>query len=223
MSRLKSCPSFLEAGRRREWRETIALGSTPSVVTLHFKEDLLAVNISAMAVPLAVPSLGPATKVTLSLSLANLPNLDVLSKTDAKILVFMTMGSQHDVKIGETEKAKDNLNPRFAKPITIDYYFESVQSLYFVAGDIDDHKTDGIGSFRCTLGSIIGARGQQVTANLQMARPNYCQSTITIRAEEVRGSNMTVEFKWSGSQLDSTSSPTELSHSRHIITSLFLQ
>lgn len=168
-----------------------------------------------MAVPLAAPAVGPVTKVSLSLSLANLPNLDVMSKTDAKILVFMSTPSGQDMKIGETEKAKDNLNPRFATPITVDYYFESVQTLYFVAGDIDDHSTDGIGTYRCSLGSIIGARGQQVTANLAMARPNYCQSTITIRAEEVRGSNMTVEFKFSGSGLDSTSSPNAFSFSRH--------
>lgn len=186
----------------------------------HFVVDLSAVHILTMAVPPALPTLGPASKVSLSISLANLPNLDVMSKTDAKVLVYMSMGVTRDVKIGQTEKAKDNLNPRFATPIVLDYYFESVQELYFVVGDVDDHKTEGIGAYRCSLGSIVGARGQQITTNLQMARPHYSQATITIRAEEVRGANNSVEFRWSGSQLDSTSSSSCFSHLRKLLLSI---
>lgn len=198
----------------REKERNGAGGVRRELATLHFRVDCLPVHIVAMAVALPPPSAGPVTKISLSLSLNNLPDLDIMSKTDAKVLVYLKSSNHGEVKIGQTEKAKDNLNPRFATPIMVDYFFETVQTLTFVVGDVDDNKTDGIGSFCCTLGSIVGARGQQLTANLAMARSTYRQATITIRAEEVRGSNNSVVFSWSGSQLDSTFLLLVFLHSR---------
>jgi hypothetical protein len=161
-----------------------------------------------MAVPIIAPIGGPSTRVSLSFALHSLPDLDIMSKTDAKVIVFMVVGNGAEVKLGSTEKAKDNLNPRFATPILVDYQFELVQKLRFVIGDVDDHKTDMIGTFTCTVGDIVGARGQQLTANLKMAQLHYRQSSITIRAEEIRGANATLYFQWAGSKLDSAfSSP----------------
>jgi hypothetical protein len=144
------------------------------------------------------------TKVSLSFALHNLPDLDIASKTDAVIIAYLVSPQGAELKVGATEKAKDNLNPRFATPITIDYCFETVQRLRFLVGDIDDHSTDKIGTFECNLGDIVGARGQQLTANLKMAEMRYRQATITIRAEEVRGANANFVAQFGGSKLDST-------------------
>lgn len=194
-----------ERNGRESWRESGRVGLAFGRSAASRTWPSVSFRATIMAVPAFAPApAAPVTKVSLSLSLNNLPDLDIASKTDAKILVFMSMGATRDTKIGQTEKAKDTLNPKFATPIVVDYYFEAVQELYFVVGDVDDHKTDAIGSLRINLGSIVGARGQQVTANLVMARSTYRQATITIRAEEVRGSNQSVVFNWAGSALDST-------------------
>lgn len=160
----------------------------------------------SMALPVVLPTAGPMTRVSLSFSLANLPDLDITSKTDAMVVVSMSTSNGAPVKIGQTEKAKDNLNPRFATPVVVDYCFETVQKLSIWVGDIDNHGVDHIGDFSCTLGDIVGARGQQLTTNLKMAQMSYRQAQITIRAEEVHGANMTVFFQFAGSHLDSTPS-----------------
>lgn len=162
-----------------------------------------------MAVPVVVaPAMpvGPTTRVSLSFSLQNLPDLDVMSKTDATVVVYMSVGNGPEVKIGQTEKAKDNLNPRFATPIVVDYQFEAVQKLRILVGDVDDHQTEMIGAYNCTLGDIVGSKGQQLTVNLKMHHMRYRQAVMTVRAEEVRGANMSLYFQFAGSKLDSTCS-----------------
>ena len=61
-----------------------------------------------------------------------------------------------------TEKVKNNLNPDFAKGITVDYYFEMVQKLKFAVYDVDNETSslgddDFLGDMECTLGQVCWA------------------------------------------------------------------
>ena len=54
---------------------------------------------------------------------------------------------------------KNNLNPDFAKGITVDYYFEMVQKLKFAVYDVDNETSslgddDFLGAMECTLGQV---------------------------------------------------------------------
>lgn len=55
---------------------------------------------------------------------------------------------------------KNNLNPDFAKGITVDYYFEMVQKLKFSIYDVDNETStlgddDFLGDVECTLGQVL--------------------------------------------------------------------
>lgn len=51
------------------------------------------------------------------------------------------------------------LNPKFSKPLVVDYYFEMVQKLRFEMYDIDSENcslqdADYLGELECTLGQV---------------------------------------------------------------------
>ena len=53
----------------------------------------------------------------------------------------------------------NNLNPKFTKPINIDYQFERVQKLQFSVFDIDNETSsldddDFLGNMECNLGQV---------------------------------------------------------------------
>lgn len=55
---------------------------------------------------------------------------------------------------------KNNLNPDFAKGITLDYFFEMVQKLKFSVYDVDNATSslgddDFLGEMECTLGQVF--------------------------------------------------------------------
>jgi hypothetical protein len=80
-----------------------------------------------------------ATHVELSFECNGLANLDVLSKSDPQVFIFMQpRGSTNYDLIGKTEMLKDTLNPKFAKSVLCDYFFEETQRLRVVVLDIDD-------------------------------------------------------------------------------------
>jgi len=78
-----------------------------------------------------------ASKVKIKIS-CNLPKLDKLSNTDAKVFIFVEKkdfnqgGSSLWSLIDSTELIKDENNPVFSKPFFIDYYFETVNIYLFI-------------------------------------------------------------------------------------------
>ena len=52
-----------------------------------------------------------STEVELSLSCSQLPNLDLMSKTDPQVFIYMKDGNNW-LEIGKTEIIWDNLNPK---------------------------------------------------------------------------------------------------------------
>ncbi|KAI9032189.1 copine-8 [Hyaloraphidium curvatum] len=122
------------------------------------------------------PTAGPAepvSKVELRFSCENLPNLDVTSKSDPQIFVFLKTllpgqlgqtAREAFVELGRTEVVKDSLNPRFSTPCVMDYYFEAVQNLRVVVVDSDSSNPsagltahDFLGYCDVTAGNIVAS------------------------------------------------------------------
>lgn len=104
-------------------------------------------------------SYNESEKIELYFSCRNLPNLDLFSKTDAKVLLHLKGMNGNYTKIGETEIIYNNLNPDFSTSITVDYYFEIHQEFKVEVIDIDGKGTSNyeyVGSHEFTLGQIIG-------------------------------------------------------------------
>lgn len=175
--------------------------------------------------------MAPVSKVELRFSCQNLPDLDVISKSDPQIIVFlrqilptqpgMTV-RESLIEVGRTEVIKDNLNPRFAKPIIMDYHFESVQSLRIVCVDVDSpslplHEHDFLGFVDTTLGNVV-ASGQagKFERKFTMSAPPGLHvkpaipkavakpGTLIVQVEEldVAGAKQSVTLRLRGSKLD---------------------
>jgi hypothetical protein len=83
------------------------------------------------------------------------------------------------------------------------------QWLKFVVVDIDNEKSsriedqDLIGEMVCTLGEIVGAKGQLIVKPLIYPQNNSRKNGyIQVRAEEVEGVNHSVQFQFSAAKLD---------------------
>lgn len=157
-----------------------------------------------MAAPIVgIPAVSNATKVNLFLSAFHLPNLDVTSKSDPQVTVTLSDARGTRV-IGQTEIVQDNLNPKFAKHITFDYYFEEPQVLTFEIHDVDAHSRDYIGQVTCNVGDVFGARGQELARQIALKSVKLLGKSpvLVIRGEEVKGANASVLMRFSGSHLD---------------------
>lgn len=117
----------------------------------------------------------------------NLPDLDVMSKTDSRVLAYTRGGTHDNWKLfGSTETIVDNLNPRFTKTIPIQFTFERTQELRFVVVDLDDkHQTDHIdlvkiiGSVETNLGKIMTAPKSRLTLRLTNEKGNHIRKNET--------------------------------------------
>lgn len=148
----------------------------------------------------------PSTSIELAISCKNLKNLDILTKSDPQVILYVfNNGSWREYD--KTEVINNNLNPKFTHVFRIDYRFEEVQPLKFVVLDIDDRKTsEFIGATIVNLSQIVGAPGQVLTRYLRSnddiggnsSNTKTSRGMISIRAEEVSGTNDVVIFDVEG-------------------------
>ncbi|PRP81554.1 copine-8-like, partial [Planoprotostelium fungivorum] len=131
------------------------------------------------------------TRVELSFSCSHLPNLDVLSKSDPQIVVYAKdTGVDTWSVIGRTEIIQDNLNPRFARPVSIVYRFEELQHIRFDVIDVDAiqgevvTKFDSIGHLITTLGEVVG-NGELTKPLTNPHHSGRNNGTIHIKAVEM--------------------------------------
>lgn len=155
---------------------------------------------------LSPPPGAPVTRVNLFLSCLHLPNFDVASKSDPSVTVALR-DSRGQRVLGTTEVVKDNLNPKFATAISLDYYFEEVQTLTFEVFDTDAHSKELMCTTSCTVGDIFGSRGQELIRPLDVHRHGHSnaggkRAAIVVRGEQVQGAAATVHFNLSGTHLD---------------------
>ena len=162
---------------------------------------------AAPGMPGVLPSSTPLSKLELHFSCKKLKNMDVLSKSDPQVQVYMKMRQEAYQLVAKTEMIKDNLNPSFTKAVPVDYYFEEVQHLKLVVMDIDKPKggvenQDFIGQVEVTLADVVASPGQSLTKPLM--NPKYRKSTgfITVTAQEVSSSKMTARFHVVANHLD---------------------
>lgn len=146
----------------------------------------------------------PTTEIEISFSCTNLRDMDVLSKSDPQIVLYMKNSHGEFMEVGRTEKVKNNLNPAFAKSITVTYKFEEKQDMRLRAFDLDDPKqsigmADFLGELEFTLGRAVSLRAQ--TRNLVHPRFKEC-GTVTITVQEVGAVRELATLRFEGLKLD---------------------
>eukprot|EP00824_Muranothrix_gubernata_P015770 TRINITY_DN33001_c0_g1_i1.p1 TRINITY_DN33001_c0_g1~~TRINITY_DN33001_c0_g1_i1.p1 ORF type:complete len:545 (+),score=112.55 TRINITY_DN33001_c0_g1_i1:24-1637(+) len=155
---------------------------------------------------MAAPARKPPTKVEIHVACENLKSLDLTSKSDPIAVCYMwDQGSKDYVEVGRTEWVKNARDVAFAKAIVCDYFFEESQEMQFRIHDVDDKnatlsKSDLIGVFNATLGSVVGAPGNQVKGEIQ--KTGTVTGNIKVTAEPVADSGQTLRVTFSAKKLD---------------------
>ena len=150
------------------------------------------------------------SKLEIHIACNDLRDRDYLSKSDPLVVVFVQI-PRGDRKVWKeydrTETMRNDLNPRFVKPIIIEYYFEVYQKLKFEVYDKDAHSDslhlhDFLGSVEVSLGSIVGEHGGAVKKNLYGKRKQKLKATISFIAEELFDTKEMLTLKFRGQKLD---------------------
>uniref|UniRef100_A0A1I7XBQ7 C2 domain-containing protein n=1 Tax=Heterorhabditis bacteriophora TaxID=37862 RepID=A0A1I7XBQ7_HETBA len=150
----------------------------------------------------------PSSDLFLIIKASRLQNRDVFSKSDPVCIVFQYVGrltGKADwVEHGRTEILKDSLNPEWATPININYFFEERQTLKFEIYDIDSESEklsshDFLGRIQCDLAEIVSVG--TFTKNLTGLKGE--SGTISITCEEINnGSKESIQFSLKATKLD---------------------
>ncbi|XP_063689904.1 copine-1-like [Bolinopsis microptera] len=112
--------------------------------------------------------------------------MDVLSKSDPQIVLYMKNHEDIWKETGRTDKVSNDCNPVFAQPIQISYKFEERQDIRIRVFDLDDPgqsigMADFLGELEIPVGQIVAVRS--LTKPLDHPRFQEC-GTITITATE---------------------------------------
>ncbi|XP_074646861.1 copine-3-like isoform X2 [Tubulanus polymorphus] len=146
------------------------------------------------------------SKVELRIECHNLLNKDVSSKSDPCAVLYLQNKGKKWIEVGRTENIQNSLDPAFSKPFQIDYFFEQVQHVRVCVYDIDNATPqlgddDFLGEVECSLGQIVSSspfNKPLLLRNKQKAG----HGAITIRAEEMSGSNERVYLSFAAKKLD---------------------
>jgi Ca2+-dependent lipid-binding protein len=145
------------------------------------------------------------SEVELRFSCSNLPNMDVMSKTDAFVVIYL-QNSQGIIELGRTEVVYDNLNPEFSKGVHLTYHFEEIQTIILKVYDEDSkgiqdlNKHDYIGECAFHLGSLMSSYGQSLSYNLKGPKGGQ----IKVFAEEIAACNDYLIASFAGHKLKNT-------------------
>ena len=136
-------------------------------------------------------------KVELYLSCKKLKDLDLLSKSDPKVRIYLKQGKDTQYKmIGQTEVVKNNLNPEFKTAIEMFYQFEMHQYLKFEVIDYDsEHSFDMIGSVETTLGAVVGSKDFTYQSDLHKDTSKAKRGEIIVRVAPMQESNIDVSMR----------------------------
>lgn len=123
-------------------------------------------------------------------------DLDYVGKSDPFCKVFVKNDERTDwILAGQTEVIKDNLDPEFVTPVTINYFFEKTQQIRFEVWDDDSNKPDQQGTHSTQVGELVGAKNQTYIAKLEKGKSKDKQGTIIIKSDNVRESHATVKIQ----------------------------
>ncbi|KAJ0266195.1 Protein BONZAI 2 [Hirschfeldia incana] len=158
---------------------------------------------------------GLFSQIELSFSASNLRDRDVISKSDAMVVVY-TKGRDGTTlsEVFRSEVVLNSLNPKWIKKLTLSYQFEAVQTLLFRVYDIDTQfqnsrdemlKLDEqqfLGEATCTLSEIITKSNRTIALELMrkegvaaaaQTQPQNC-GKLVVHAEESLASKTTTEI-----------------------------
>lgn len=148
------------------------------------------------------------SKVCLHLEGQGFPNLDPRSdgKSDPFCIVELREGNSASdfERIAQTETVFNNLNPKWATNVELEFKFGNAQALRFRVYDRDEpgddpEKQDFIGEATCTLPQILLSKRQCHALQLENHNGKWFQKTgkLIIRAEEQKpdfGDSVTLQF-----------------------------
>ncbi|KAM3138201.1 hypothetical protein pb186bvf_009664 [Paramecium bursaria] len=124
-------------------------------------------------------------KLELFISCRALKDLVTLTVSDP-FVVMLVQNQNKWFEHGRTEKIDNNLNPNFAKSMTIEYHFEVQQHLRFeVYHYVDERQSKLIGRTDTTLSAVVGSKDQLIALPLY-DDTNSKGGTIIIRADQVK-------------------------------------
>ena len=145
-------------------------------------------------------------KVELCFSCRKLKNMDILSKTDAQLVIYSSIqdkrGPSRETCLGKTEIVFDSLNPDFAKSFEMDFIFERKQIIRIEVRDIDDGKGDHyerMGEVSFELGELLGSISSMLTKELTIGPKKF--GHVVIRADRVAKENHQHKFLLACSEL----------------------
>ncbi|KAK1318349.1 Protein BONZAI 3 [Acorus calamus] len=152
---------------------------------------------------------GLYSQVELSISASKLRNLDILSKSDPMVVIYIKRRDEILEEIGRTEVIMNTLNPVWITKITIMYQFEIVQPLVFRVYDVDTkyhnipvkilklNEQDFIGEAHCALSEIVTKNSRSLTLPLHDQNEHggmKNSGSITVYAEETVSSKTVVQM-----------------------------
>ena len=143
-------------------------------------------NSATMAGDSSLNSNIPTSRVELSISCRGLRDLDIVSKSDPQVFIYIR-DSYHDKyhEVGRTEMIRDTVNPDFVKKVILNYNFEMVQKIRFEVWDIDPVGKDFLGGMDTTLADIVSFKGRQFIKPLIGKNRNLNCGLMIIVCEEV--------------------------------------
>ncbi|CAG5124096.1 unnamed protein product [Candidula unifasciata] len=146
------------------------------------------------------------SKVDVYIECKNLLNKDAMSKSDPCAVVYMSRQGGHLDEIGRTENVKNSLDPKFAKPIRLSYYFEEVQKVVVAIYDVDNsthslNDDDFLGQIECTLGQMV-SNSPYVKPLLRKDGQKAGLGQITIRVEEVKEGGEVAQINFKAKKLE---------------------
>lgn len=156
----------------------------------------LSPSMGQVNIPQCVGAEQTTSMVELSISCLNLPDCDIISKSDPQVIIYLldVGGKNKKCEIGRTEIIQDNLNPKFAKKVLMQYHFEQIQRLRFEVYDIDPiGENDFLGALETTLADIVATRSaafKQPLVGGPRKKPGY----LVVDLEELTACKQVASF-----------------------------
>ncbi|KAL7709253.1 copine i-like protein [Lotmaria passim] len=133
------------------------------------------------------------TQVQLFFKCNKLLDADITSKSDPYVVVYDLTGNGPKNAVGRTETIRNNLNPVFKTPVTVNYFFEMRQEIKLDIWDEDKGKADDfLGRATFTMGQLMSSPNSSLTLNLNV------KGTVTVTASLIGTSKGTAALQLRG-------------------------
>lgn len=113
----------------------------------------------------------PKYLIDLMFACEELPNLDVMTLTDAFLIVYEKLPPNRWNKIGQTEVVYNNLRPEFNKSFTVDFFFEDRQDFKV---EVYHHNSETenvyIGEVEFVLSQLMGRKDDILEKDIEDKR-----------------------------------------------------